>query len=132
MPLLAGGLSRVVVSVAGWGRLLVAFQETGGRHSSSWTFFAGKTVKYLVDLRPPGVLSISAVNIFGADKCEWSLRADQEIPAPLGELQAHEFSPTFGLPKVAVALAPRVALFNPVHPKLPQLKIPETFLEQEK
>ncbi len=132
VSLLAGGLSRVNAGLSGWGGLLVEFHGADGRRTSLWRVFAGSDVQYSIDIRPPGVLSISVINCFGMDRASWDMQTGGEIPPAMGELKIHQVPVAIALPHKSWIAPPRSIRLDAVHLGLPQPKIPEVFMEPEK
>jgi hypothetical protein len=127
VALLAGGLSRVSVTLSGWGLVRVVFRGEGGRRESSWKLFADRLAHYVVDIRPPGVLSISVINIFGINIHDWTLQTEFEVPAVISGTQVRRFPLLAQVSSAVPPLTPRATKFSPDRFRLPLQNLPESF-----
>lgn len=126
--LLSGGLSRLHVRLFGWGRVDVVFREADGHCSSLKRFFVGLEASFFVEIRPPGVLSITATNIFGSYARDWILKTNGQISEPSDfAVQVRHLRWAVEAPPQPPVVRPATARIDPFKLRLPPLKVPMNF-----
>jgi hypothetical protein len=129
--MMAGGLSRVRLEIAGWGLARISFRQPNNYRQFRWRLYYGRCKPLFIDVRPPGVLSVSVSNVFGTHSSEWHL--DTELSALEIRRFSHvsRFPLSVQLPSRVLQLKSKVPQVNSYHFRVPSLKIPISFWSSE-
>lgn len=116
---LAGGRTRLQVSLAGWGRVTFTHLTPEGEVMRRRRWLFGGERELSVDVLPPCEVTIRVANVFGADSATVTVRADAagvaDLPSPRAQpLVPTAVHPTVGAvhrasPQVRIAVRPLVA-----------------------
>jgi hypothetical protein len=132
LTLLSGGLSRLHVRLLGWGRVDAMFLDADGHCSSLKRLFIGLDTSFFVEIRPPGVLSITATNIFGSYARDWILKTNGQLSESSDfAVQVRHLRLAVQVPPQPSVVSPVTARINPFKLRLPPLKVPMNFWSEK-
>lgn len=122
---LDGGRTRLLVVVAGWGRLTLVHSTPDGIVRRRRKGFFGGERTFAVDVLPPCELAVEVANPFGHDSAATRFAADlagvAALPPPL-------LQPLPAIPAAPSAARPRLPAADPRPPPPPQLGAPRVAL----